>query len=242
MISFVYRFFPGWRRDSEQKAVRDDRATLDQSAFKAVEVRNMCVPASNFGSIAEEEILQIDFAEKLKLTDSTLSCEECCREFRSAQGLRTHMRQVHELKKYADICKPVAELACDICSKTFRNSEALWQHKISKHEGAGHLERDLPDWKQEVLKKTQDLVVEKQQRVTDLKNQGVTKIFEDEGFYACPVCQQAVPLEWDLEKHLTTLQPLLGVAAECDCCGKKFIEYRALKQHMNYCRKKSNKF
>jgi hypothetical protein len=64
------------------------------------------------------------------------------------------------------------------------------------------------------------------------------RVCEEEGFYACPVCGQSVPLDWTVEEHLETLKPLLGLNAECGICNKKFIEHRALKQHMNYCKRK----
>ncbi|CAD7950826.1 unnamed protein product [Amoebophrya sp. A25] len=36
--------------------------------------------------------------------NTTFHCDDCDRSFRSAQGLKTHRRQVHELKKYAQDC------------------------------------------------------------------------------------------------------------------------------------------
>jgi len=67
------------------------------------------------------------------------------------------------------------------------------------------------------------------------EEQGVTCTWEEDGFFACPVCAAAVPLSWNLEDHLATFAPLLGEDLECDLCGKRFIEHRALKQHRNFC-------
>eukprot|EP00392_Amoebophrya_sp_AT5.2_P004539 g4547.t1 len=57
-------------------------------------------------------------------------------------------------------------------------------------------------------------------------------------FYSCGICGQAVPSHWSVHDHVMTLRPLLKLDLECDLCGKKFIEHRALRQHLNYCRAK----
>ena len=56
-----------------------------------------------------------------------LVCEN--KRFTSKQGLKTHVRQVHELNKYSDISTRL----CEECGETFRGSEALYNHKVGVH-------------------------------------------------------------------------------------------------------------
>ena len=48
----------------------------------------------------------------------------------------------------------------------------------------------------------------------------------------------AVPEIWKLEDHTELLKPLMGIQATCGLCERKFIETRALRQHLNFCRLK----
>jgi hypothetical protein len=45
-----------------------------------------------------------------------------------------------------------------------------------------------------------------------------------------------MPGHWQIEQHLETLKPLVGMRAECLECHKVFTEHRALSQHLNFCR------
>ena len=51
------------------------------------------------------------------------NCNSCEKTFNSVQGLRTHIRQVHELIKYS-----VENVNCPNCSKQFKRKDALTQH------------------------------------------------------------------------------------------------------------------
>uniref|UniRef100_A0A0G4FQG7 C2H2-type domain-containing protein n=1 Tax=Chromera velia CCMP2878 TaxID=1169474 RepID=A0A0G4FQG7_9ALVE len=54
-------------------------------------------------------------------------------------------------------------------------------------------------------------------------------------FHACEVCGQAVPDVWGMSQHLESLKPLVGLNARCERCDRRFIELRALQQHLNFC-------
>ena len=52
------------------------------------------------------------------------------------------------------------------------------------------------------------------------------------------ICGMAVPDVWKIEDHTELLKPLVGIQAQCNLCGRRFIEMRALRQHLNFCRLK----
>ena len=87
----------------------------DVAAFDAMEAALSCKPA------------------RLESTQA-LECAECGKAFSSAQGLKTHVRQVHELLKYADRSE---SLKCESCGRAFRDSEALTQHRLAAHSSSG---------------------------------------------------------------------------------------------------------
>lgn len=193
-------------------------------------------------------------------------CSDCGRGFRSQQGLKTHTQQTHVLKKY----EKKTEKKCDLCDKLLPDLNALRQHQISKHQissppasnqhapsdvdslrlpaagGDSHLVRDQPAWKTAqdttALHHSSQISTTKvsPEHLAALRAEGVSQIWQDEGFFSCPICKQAVPLDWTLGKHFATFAPLLGGGLSCELCGKVFIEHRALKQHMNFCRLKHN--
>merc|ERR1712070_1202460 len=71
-----------------------------------------------------------DAKQEAPQTDrNTFVCITCGKEVRSQQGLKTHQRQVHELKKYIE----KSRATCTVCHKQFDSSDALWQHQLSKH-------------------------------------------------------------------------------------------------------------
>jgi DNA-directed RNA polymerase subunit RPC12/RpoP len=55
-------------------------------------------------------------------------CEICEKRFSSDQGLRTHVRQVHQLGKYS-----TGEFVCATCEKIFNSSESLRMHSLNTH-------------------------------------------------------------------------------------------------------------
>merc|ERR1712178_568061 len=63
-----------------------------------------------------------------------LICDICGKSYSCAQGLRTHVRQVHELKKYGENSSGLSN--CAECGQSFRNAEALMQHVAAVHRGS----------------------------------------------------------------------------------------------------------
>ncbi|EGD73634.1 hypothetical protein PTSG_05342 [Salpingoeca rosetta] len=140
-------------------------------------------------------------------------CQECGKGFALRRGLKTHTRQVHELKKYGQWTPNMKkQLTCDECGKRFHDDEALWQHRVSKHSAA-----PAPD-PQRPLSTADELTA------------------PDVHYIPCPVCGQAIPDYWHIEQHLEMLKPLVGIKAVCKLCSKVFTEHRALGQHLNFCR------
>ena len=64
------------------------------------------------------------------IAETSLACNHCGKVFSTCQGLKTHVRQVHELKKYGD--RASVEHKCE-CGRAFRDAEALSQHKRAAH-------------------------------------------------------------------------------------------------------------
>ena len=151
-------------------------------------------------------------------------CNECGKAFSKPQGLFTHGRQVHQLKKYGkQWTVDGMQLKCDKCvpnegerENTYRDEEALWQHKIAMH--------------------TID---------TAIPHPGMESLAPSEKyeFFPCPVCGMSVSSdpEWGIPAHLESLKPIVGMQLPCGVgtCEKKFIEQRALRQHRNFCRFKA---
>lgn len=65
-------------------------------------------------------------------------CGACGKEFTCAQGLRTHTRQVHELRKYGSSWEPEQEARerCPECGRGFGDLEAVRQHRLAAHDAA----------------------------------------------------------------------------------------------------------
>jgi len=261
----VYRFRHTRHRAANQEIV-DDRKVLPGNVAIPQEFvqRNQTVPASASDALKDQA------AAKTAAADApSFHCQECQKTFRSQQGLKTHIRQVHELRMYEKNRSDV-KLKCPFCPREYDDRSALWQHTVNKHSdelersegtdgnrpaqisttsstevfrlpeegGTSHLVRDRPIWKGKAESSEGKPAVCGRCSVPEEYKGMKVRIWEEEGFYACPVCGQSVPLDWSVEEHLETLKPLLGLGAECTICKKKFIEHRALKQHMNYCKRK----
>eukprot|EP01063_Lacrimia_lanifica_P024518 TRINITY_DN32407_c0_g1_i1.p1 TRINITY_DN32407_c0_g1~~TRINITY_DN32407_c0_g1_i1.p1 ORF type:complete len:430 (+),score=165.99 TRINITY_DN32407_c0_g1_i1:87-1376(+) len=144
-------------------------------------------------------------------------CVICGKAFKKQQGLFTHTRQCHELKKYGDGYKAEGQaLKCIDCGKTFPNEDALWQHRIASH--------------------TEDVSIPHPSTEGDETQQDSAGY----GYFPCTVCGMSVSHhpDWGMPAHLESLKPIVGLELSCGIngCDKLFIEQRALRQHRNFCR------
>ena len=73
--------------------------------------------------------LKSDSLSKTQNFPQENACTECNKSFRSAQGLKTHSRQVHELKLYSEKDR----VECLICKKVFHGTEAVDMHMKNAH-------------------------------------------------------------------------------------------------------------
>ena len=73
--------------------------------------------------------LKSDFLSKTQNFPQGFACNECNKCFRSEQGLKTHSRQVHELKLYSE----KDTVVCLICKKVFQGHEAVDMHMRNAH-------------------------------------------------------------------------------------------------------------
>ena len=145
-------------------------------------------------------------------------CTLCSKSFAKLRGLQTHTRQVHELQKYGADWKPSKKktLPCPVCSRKYHDKESLWQHVVSKHSLDGDSAINPGP------------LTEAEQQIGEA----------DVEFVPCNICGQAVPSAWHIDQHLEMLKPLCGMKAACMVCGRTFMEHRALRQHLNFCRLK----
>eukprot|EP00931_Biecheleriopsis_adriatica_P106413 TRINITY_DN80875_c0_g1_i1.p1 TRINITY_DN80875_c0_g1~~TRINITY_DN80875_c0_g1_i1.p1 ORF type:complete len:458 (+),score=100.62 TRINITY_DN80875_c0_g1_i1:46-1419(+) len=136
-----------------------------------------------------------------------LECSTCGKRFSCAQGLKTHVRQVHELKKYGEKWKAAEkpQETCKECGRSFCDAEALRQHIVAAHSrGAGLVQR------------------------------GGLQESTGYGYRSCEICGMALPLGMSMAAHLEALKPLVSLPMSC-ACGRGFTDQRALEQHARFC-------
>eukprot|EP00127_Corallochytrium_limacisporum_P002686 Clim_evm122s134 gene=Clim_evmTU122s134 len=140
-------------------------------------------------------------------------CKECGKRFTSDRGVKTHTRQVHELKKYGAEWKPEGpkEHKCSECECCFAKQTDLWQHRVARH-------TDLPE---DVLASVPDTG---------------KKVEAHEEAECCDLCGQEYPKHLGYEHHLEMLKPIIGLVMNClRCKDRDFRERRALVQHLKFC-------
>ena len=143
------------------------------------------------------------------------ACPRCAKTFRTAQGVRTHLRNVHEIPEEKGRAGGAEDgrrqWECRACRRTFSDADALEQHRLAKHVGR-HTEIK-PDW---------------------FRGGAAAQAPQDRRF-ACRTC--AAPFgDWGaLQRHLReAFRPSEPRAFAC-ACGRTFRERRALLQHQNRC-------
>jgi len=104
------------------------KRNLSAKSFVSEETRKNWIPDLEMGSltyILTREKVEVKNLEISPPERVSFSCGECGKESSTEQGLRTHRRQIHELKKYSERQNSV----CQICSREFNSCEALSQHE-----------------------------------------------------------------------------------------------------------------
>jgi predicted RNA-binding Zn-ribbon protein involved in translation (DUF1610 family) len=71
------------------------------------------------------------------------ACKECEKSFSTDQGLRTHVRQVHQLGLYS----ASTQVVCGTCGKAFSSPDKLRMHELNAH---GRLDVKLSSKKQRI--------------------------------------------------------------------------------------------
>jgi len=161
---------------------------------------------------------------------SNFDCDICGKTLSCAQGLRTHKRQVHELRKYGDGQGPLGKsnFCCQECGKVFRKEEALAQHRRATHiaterpfqpQGATGPSTVLPSFGTCAMKNEQAVPMQ---------------YLSSDEYDCCAICGMKIPRGSTMEAHLEALRPLVGLQVQC-LCGRSFVEERALQQHVIFC-------
>ena len=148
-------------------------------------------------------------------------CKLCSRQFKSEQGVKTHVYVHHvirETRKDGGFdTDSMTVLSCDICQKVLPNHDALYQHNIAKH--SGQFQSIKPSWAATA-------------QTSETSNDGQTLLLRHE----CNICGLLFLTFDELECHLLGWRPIsLPMTFFCLHCQKSFRDDRSLKQHMNYC-------
>jgi len=143
-----------------------------------------------------------------------LACDVCGRTFSSAQGLRTHVRQVHELKKYGE--EKVSAKQLTERGRSSGSKEASQQHVAATHRAGSDRSVDGKS-AEEVLECP---------KVNDTQSEMET--------VECSICGMRMPKGTDERTHLLALMPITEKVLKCPC-GRSFANQRALDQHSRSC-------
>ncbi|CAK9014232.1 unnamed protein product [Durusdinium trenchii] len=136
---------------------------------------------------ADKAPISMPSASPTKVLKLTSTCEFCGKGFSSAQGLKTHTRQVHELKKYGDRTGPAKAFACEVCDRTFSDAEALQQHRAAAH-GTSTAPTARP-----------------------------RSVEGGYSLRSCKVCGMSLPLGMSMAAHLEALKPCGDLPYACVC-------------------------
>ncbi|MFX1506584.1 MAG: C2H2-type zinc finger protein [Promethearchaeota archaeon] len=163
----------------------------------------------------------------------THKCEECGKRFSREDGLRRHIRRVHEGKKYkCKHCdkefsyhsglsmhvKSVHEkitFKCDQCSKIFRRETGLTRHIKTIHEG-----------KRYRCKKCN----KEYSYLSNLANH--FKIVHEGKKFRCQLCSKEYNEKRLLNLHVKRMHEKQSISFLCTLCGKSFSYRGGLNKHL----------
>jgi ferredoxin len=159
-------------------------------------------------------------------------CKSCDRSFQSEQGVKTHVYMMHVLDSgdaavHDNITGNVPHpLICTICSRVCPNDDALQQHTVAKH--SGQFQDIKPSWAMEtVIEATAKNIEHNPKSFNPLDTS-----------HECLICSFTFPTSEQLESHLQGWQPLnITDQLSCEYCQNCFKDERALKQHINHCKR-----
>jgi hypothetical protein len=234
MPSFIYQFAKGTADIQKQH----DLILEEFGAFDAV----------NLTDKWNEE----DEKGKKKLLAPNLNagflCEHCQKQLFCERGLKQHIRQVHELKKYPNLLNPTL-LICNMCSKDLNSEDALFQHLINKHQvsldqihtylAQSNTRTNDNGYKAKennfgmVSNKKRDAIdgADKDNGPNKKSNLEYIQKFQIGTAANCELCG------WELiggKSCIERLKPPSSEELKCKC-GKAFINPRALSQHSKFC-------
>lgn len=212
-VQFVAASFPGYesKRNSTGRSFKNLHTQRVSSAPSRSWTYHLGMQGESKSSFSAPKSAKGQDAEP-----TSLKCDACGKTFSCAQGLKTHHRQVHELKKYGN-WKPEAEMKvnCQQCGRPFRDSEALRQHTVAAHsDSRGHTSRARGARGPSLLPG------------------------QEAGGYSyrnCQICGMSLPLGMSMAAHLEALKPLVDLPYAC-VCGRSFVEQRAMEQHKRFCK------
>ena len=186
--------FPGYacKRNLSGDSFKSARARSNWSSaslsshFIRFELQGEAIDISQyFSSVSQEFPPEVE----------SIQCAVCRKSFGSEQGLRTHRRQVHELRLYKS-----AEVACGDCGKLFASIDALDLHSRNAH---GGLDVRSSSSKRPRLGDDSCSVCGSRE-VNHLAEFGRNRIFE---IKKCSHCDKEFKSERALNQHLNVVHP-----------------------------------
>jgi hypothetical protein len=133
-----------------------------------------------------------------------------CRQFKSEQGLRTHVHMVHELSAATMKEGVGARVTCAACGTSFRNAQLLEDHDRRAHRP--------------------EVVVPDEFRWVGAGEEAAAAAAAEGA--VCGICGCVFVSESEVQAHYEWLRPTEKQAV-CNSCGKVCAGLRALQQHQS---------
>ena len=141
--------------------------------------------------------------------ESVTSCHICNRTFTTQEGLKHHLKYVHE--------KSPKPFLCDKCDKSFRSNSDLQRHIKFIHEGIKEFQCDKCDY-----------FATTSQNLTQHKNSVHEKLRQ----FKCVTCESAFTQKTHLRVHIQNVHEKVKHFV-CDQCGKGFADNGRLQNHLD---------